>query len=71
MKFEDAIKKSIKDFLKGNTSDKVSEAREGGLYYTPAFFDEFEEKFLEADEKTKGSKKSKSKSKEKDDEDAV
>jgi len=62
MKFEDAIKKSVKDFLKGNTADKISEATEGGIYYSPAFFDEFEEKFLEANEETKGSKK-KSKSK--------
>ena len=71
MKFEDAIKKSIKDFIKGNSASKTTENAEGGLYYTPEFFDEFEEKFLEASKELKGTKKSKSKSKKGEDENEV
>jgi len=73
MKFEDAVKKSIKGFLAGKSADKTSEDAEGGIYYTQAFFDEFEEKFLVATEderKNKTSKKSK-KSKKGDDSNEV
>jgi|TARA_B110000858_G_C17617646_1_gene387505 hypothetical protein len=71
MKFEDAIQRSIKDFLKGNSASKTAETAEGGLYYTPEFFDEFEEKFLEATKGLKVTKKSKSKSKKGEDENEV
>ena len=59
MKFEDAVKKSIKGFLAGKSADKTSESVEGGLYYTQAFFDEFEEKFLVATDDARKNKKSK------------
>tara|TARA_R100000541_G_scaffold34291_1_gene42715 strand:+ start:660 stop:872 length:213 start_codon:yes stop_codon:yes gene_type:complete len=70
MKFEDAVKKSIKGFLAGKSADKTSEDVEGGLYYTQAFFDEFEEKFLVATDDARKNKKSK-KSKKGDDSNEV
>jgi len=70
MKFEDAVKKSIKGFLAGKSADKTSEDVEGGVYYTQAFFDEFEEKFLVATEDERKNKKSK-KSKKGDDSNEV
>jgi len=59
MKFEDAVKKSIKGFLAGKSAEKTSENAEGGLYYTQEFFDEFEEKFLVATDDARKNKKSK------------
>jgi hypothetical protein len=43
MKFEDAIVESIKAFLGGNVPEKLAEMKEGGLTYTPQWFDAFEE----------------------------
>jgi hypothetical protein len=43
MKFEDAITESIKAFLAGNVPEKLAEMKEGGLTYTPQWFDAFEQ----------------------------
>jgi hypothetical protein len=42
MKFEDAVKKSIKKYLKGNIPEETDETTEGGIYYTPDYFDAME-----------------------------
>jgi hypothetical protein len=43
MKFEDAIVESIKSFLAGNIPEKLNEMKEGGITYTPKWFDALEE----------------------------
>jgi len=54
MTFNEAVKKSIKVFLKGKMPMKTSELKEDGLVYTPEYFDELEEELL--DEPTKSKK---------------
>ena len=46
MKFEEAIAKSIKSFFDGKIPEKTSEINEDGLFYTPEYFDELEERLL-------------------------
>ncbi len=46
MKFEDAVKKSIKAFMQGKTPSATDEMAEGGIFHTPEYFDEWEEKIL-------------------------
>lgn len=46
MKFEDAVKKSIKTFMQGKTPSATDEMAEGGIFHTPEYFDELEEKIL-------------------------
>jgi len=43
MKFEDAIKKSIKGFIEGKVPRNIAEMSEEGLIYTPAYLDKLEE----------------------------
>lgn len=43
MTFEDAIIKSIKNFMSGKIPEKLNEVTEEGLKYTPEYFDEFEQ----------------------------
>lgn len=43
MTFEDAIIKSIKNFMSGKIPEKLNEITEEGLKYTPDYFDEFEQ----------------------------
>lgn len=59
MKFEDAIKRSIKEFLRGKYPKKLAELKEDGLTFTPEWFDAFEDSLDEA----KGRKSAKSKAK--------
>lgn len=54
MTFDEAVKKSIKVFLKGKMPMKTGELREDGLFYRPEFFDELEKELL--DEPTKSKK---------------
>lgn len=42
MTFEDAIIKSIKNFMSGKVPEKLNAVTEEGLKYTPEYFDEFE-----------------------------
>ena len=46
MKFEDAVKKSIKAFMQGKTLSATDEMSEGGIFHTPEYFDELEEMIL-------------------------
>jgi len=46
MKFEDAIAKSIKNFMQGKVPPATSDEAEGGLFYTPEYFDQLEEALL-------------------------
>ncbi len=46
MKFQDAIKKSIKSFMNGKTPEAVGEVEDEGLYHTPEYFDEMEKDIL-------------------------
>tara|TARA_R100001369_G_scaffold31333_1_gene55662 strand:- start:777 stop:971 length:195 start_codon:yes stop_codon:yes gene_type:complete len=54
MTFDEAVKKSIKVFLKGNMPMKTGELKEEGLMYTPEYFDALEDDLL--DEPTKSKK---------------
>jgi hypothetical protein len=56
MTFDEAVKKSIKVFINGKMPMKTSELVEDGLLYTPEFFDEMEEEFLEEPTDSKLSK---------------
>lgn len=42
MKFEDAIEKSIKSFLKGNLPDEIMKVQDSPVIYTPDYMDELE-----------------------------
>ncbi len=46
MKFQDAVKKSIKEFMRGKTPSATNEMSEGGIFHTPEYFDELEEMIL-------------------------
>lgn len=46
MKFEDAVKKSIKAFMQGKTPNATDEMADDGIFHTPEYFDELEEKIL-------------------------
>jgi hypothetical protein len=53
MTFEEAIRLSIKAYMKGKIPQSVNEAK-GGLRYTPEYFDDLEKNLLgekEVDEK--------------------
>jgi hypothetical protein len=47
MTFDEAVKKSIKQFVNGVMPMKTAELKEGGLLYTPDFFDQMEDELLE------------------------
>ena len=49
MKFQDAVKKSIKAFMNGKSPQATDEMSEGGIFHTPAYFDELEEQMLSDD----------------------
>jgi|TARA_R110000772_G_C12949920_1_gene402025 hypothetical protein len=49
MKFQDAVKKSIKAFINGKIPQATDEMSEGGIFHTPAYFDELEEQMLSDD----------------------
>ena len=42
MKFEDAIEKSIKSFLKGNMPEELMKVQDSPVIYTPDYMDELE-----------------------------
>lgn len=49
MTFDEAILKSIKDFMSGKIPEKLNEATEGGLKYTPEYLDTFAKDLEERD----------------------
>tara|TARA_R110002124_G_scaffold255698_1_gene421285 strand:+ start:620 stop:799 length:180 start_codon:yes stop_codon:yes gene_type:complete len=51
MKFEDAVKKSIKAFMNGKSPAATSDVGEEAIFHTPAYFDELEEQMLGDDMK--------------------
>tara|TARA_R110002073_G_scaffold61105_1_gene153744 strand:+ start:741 stop:917 length:177 start_codon:yes stop_codon:yes gene_type:complete len=51
MKFEDAVKKSIKSFMNGKMPNSATEFTEGGAFHTPEYFDDLEERLLGDDKK--------------------
>ena len=56
MKFEDAVKKSVKSFMEGKMPQATSDLIEGGIFYTPEYFDELAEELMKETPKTKKSK---------------
>lgn len=46
MKFEDAVRRSIRSFISGKGLEKTAEMKEGGLKYTKEFFDNLEEQLI-------------------------
>jgi len=46
MKFQDAVKKSIKSFMNGKNPEATGELGEEGIYHTTEYFDELEEEML-------------------------
>ena len=46
MKFEDAVKKSIRAFMNGKSPAATSDVGEEAIFHTPAYFDELEEQML-------------------------
>jgi hypothetical protein len=46
MKFEDAVKKSIKAFMNGKSPAATGDVSEDGIFHSPAYFDELEEQML-------------------------
>ena len=46
MKFEDAIKKSIRGFIEGKVPRNIAEMSEEGLMYTPEYMDKLEEAMM-------------------------
>jgi hypothetical protein len=63
MTFEEAIRKSIKNYMKGRMPDAISKVK-GGVKYDLKFFDKLEEMFME--DETDKKKKSKKKDKDED-----
>jgi len=47
MTFDQAIAKSIKTFLEGTMPEKLIEASEGELKYTPEYLDQYEQDLAE------------------------
>ncbi|MGA0315297.1 MAG: hypothetical protein ACO3MJ_07905 [Alphaproteobacteria bacterium] len=47
MKFEDAVVKSIRNFMRGKMPKATSELMDEGRFYTPEYFDELEEAFAD------------------------
>ena len=48
MTFQDAVRKSIKNFLDGKMPKNLLDAKEGEVVYTPEYFDGFEESLKDA-----------------------
>jgi hypothetical protein len=46
MKFQDAVKKSIRNFMNGKMPSETSGMAEGEIFHTPEYFDEMEEDLL-------------------------
>jgi len=57
MKFEEAIEKSIKAFMEGRMPENLNAAKEGGLKYTPEYFDDFAQELKDRAEAPSKSKK--------------
>lgn len=49
MKFEDAVEKSIRAFLKGKLPEELIKAQGEPVLYTPEYMEEFSEELVSAD----------------------
>lgn len=49
MKFEDAVEKSIRAFLKGKLPEELMKAQGEPVLYTPEYMEEFSEELVSAD----------------------
>ena len=50
MKFEEAVVKSIRSFLNGDMAEETNNVTEQGkIFYTPAYFDAYEEALEDGD----------------------
>ena len=52
MTFDEAVKKSIKQFMAGKLLTETSKLKEDGIFYSPEFFDDLEEELLNEDPDT-------------------
>ena len=59
MKFEDAVKKSVKAFMAGKMPRATNELIEGGIFHTPEYFDDLEAELMDDEPKKAGKKKAK------------
>ena len=59
MKFEDAVKKSVKAFVAGKLPEALIAARGEDIFFSPDYFDEMEAMFLEEGKAPKKAKKGK------------
>jgi len=46
MKYRDVVKKSIVAFMDGRVPENTASLKEGGLKYTPEYFDDLEKEIL-------------------------
>jgi|TARA_B110000503_G_C7032372_1_gene364591 hypothetical protein len=56
MKFEDAIKKSIKAFMRGKMPAETNGLNDDGIFFSPEYFDELEKTLLDDGPKSKKKK---------------
>ena len=47
MDYDDMIRKSIKEFMRGKIPETTAQLHENGLRYTPEYFDELEKELEE------------------------
>lgn len=52
MTFDEAVKKSIKQFMAGKLLTETAKLKEDGIFYSPDFFDDLEEELLNEDPDT-------------------
>ncbi|UAW59267.1 hypothetical protein CRP738_gp23 [Roseobacter phage CRP-738] len=52
MTFDEAVKKSIKQFMAGKLLTETAKLKEDGIFYSPEFFDDLEEELLNEDPDT-------------------
>lgn len=52
MKFEDAVKRSIRTFMNGKVPSETAEMKEDGLFFTPEYFDDLEKTLLDDEPKS-------------------
>jgi len=57
MKFEDAVKKSVKAFMEGKMPESTNDLIEEGIFYTPEYFDELEASLMDEEPPKKNTKK--------------
>ena len=59
MKFEDAVKKSVKAFMAGKMPEETGALMSDGIFHTPEYFDDLEAELMDDEPKKAGKKKAK------------